>query len=149
MTLVKWAPITRRPSMNIFNDFNRMLNSWPGLSDETDNFNPAWAPRTDVREDNSEYMISMDLPGLEKKNINISVSEDVLSISGERKSEVTSEDSTCLRNEVAYGSFNRSFTLSDNVKSEDIIANFKNGVLTLKITKVEPVKPEVKQIAIK
>ncbi len=149
MTLVKWTPITRRPAFNLFNEFNRMIDHMPAHHEDTVSAYPSWTPSLDVREDKSGYTISVDLPGMEKKDIDISIDEGVLSISGERKHEINEEDNGWIRNEVSYGKFRRSFTLTDDVDQDSIKASFKNGVLIVGLAKIEPVKREVKQIAIK
>ncbi len=147
MTLVKWTPTTRKPAFNIFDDINRMINYMaPELRSETDT---PWYPNMDIKETKDCYDISLDLPGIDKKDIEISITEGVLKISGERKSEKKVEDAESIVNEINYGKFSRTLRLSEDVDENNISANFKNGVLMLKIVKVEPVKPAVKQIEIK
>ena len=84
---------------------------------------------------------------MEKKEIDISVQENILKISGERKSEF--ENDSDQYSEIGFGKFNRTFNLPDHINEESIKAQFKNGVLTLNIPKIEPIKPEVKTITIK
>ena len=147
MTLVKWTPITKRPSFSMFDDVNRLFNQmWRDSDNEIER---PWYPALDIRDSEKSYMVNLDLPGMEKKDIEISVSNGVLTITGERKTELNEERESCIRSEISYGKFSRSFTLTDDVNEEDIQAKFKNGVLTLAIPKKEPVEPLVKQIAIK
>ncbi|MFQ6605346.1 MAG: Hsp20/alpha crystallin family protein [Fidelibacterota bacterium] len=143
MTLVKWNP--RR---NLLSEWDRFLNDF--FADGWDNMVPTsgtWVPETDIRETKDDYIVTADLPGLTKKDINISLKEDVLTISGERKFERKDEDDSYFRMERNYGMFNRSFRLPDAVKPDKISAKFKDGVLTVHIPKAEEVKP--KQIEIK
>ncbi len=143
MTLVKWSP--RR---NLLTEWDRFLNDF--FADGWDNMVPhsgTWVPETDIRETKDDYIVTADLPGLTKKDINISLKDDVLTISGERKFERKDEDDSYFRMERSYGMFNRSFRLPDAVKPDKISAKFKDGVLTVQIPKAEEVKP--KQIEIK
>jgi len=106
-----------------------------------------WTPAFAVSEKDAEFVISADLPGMEKKDVEIIIEENVLTISGERKSSL--EDNSRHYSEIFFGKFSRSFTLPENVKEKEIQATFKNGVLTLNLPKAEPVKPVVTTISIK
>ncbi len=147
MTLVKWTPITSKPAFNIFDDINRMINYM--ARDLQGDVDTSWYPAMDIHENKNSYEITMDLPGMDKKDIDISVADGVLRITGERKTEKRAKDEDSIVNEISYGKFSRTLRLSEDVDEDNISANFKNGVLTLKVKKVEPVKPPVKQIAIK
>lgn len=105
-----------------------------------------WSPNADVSEDDKEYVVQMDLPGMEKENIDVSLQENRLTITGERKEEEKEEKKNFLRQERYSGSFYRSFILSDNVREEDIKANFKDGVLRIRIPKTEEKKPKTVMI---
>jgi len=134
------GPVRRNRGYNIFDDFNSMLN-------ETGKYNMQYRetrmhPALNILNNKENYEINIDLPGMEKKDIDISISEDVLTISGERKQISTEKDDKLIRNEVRHGKFNRSFSLSDDVNPDDISAHFKNGVLTLKLKKNEPIAPK-------
>ncbi|MBT3252312.1 MAG: Hsp20/alpha crystallin family protein [Candidatus Marinimicrobia bacterium] len=147
MTLVKWTPIRTRPATRIFNELDswmdQVMNNRPVFTKNIDSWNPGFA----VNDSEKEYIITADLPGMEKKEIDISVQENILKISGERKSEF--ENKSDQYSEIGFGKFNRTFNLPDHVNEESIKAQFKNGVLTLNIPKIEPIKPEVKTITIK
>ncbi|WP_445664657.1 Hsp20/alpha crystallin family protein [Fodinibius sp. AD559] len=105
-----------------------------------------WAPDTDVSETDSAYMVSVDLPGLSKEDVEVSYSDNRLTISGKRKYEEKEEEEDFLRKERYHGTFTRSFTLPSEVKADDIKANFKDGVLSVRIPKSEVKKS--KQISI-
>jgi HSP20 family protein len=112
----------------------------------------AFAPRVDVAEDEKHLYLHVELPGLEKENVSVTVNDDgVLTIKGERKQE--SEDSgkgkNYLRVERSYGSFVRSFTLPETVKADTIQGAFDKGVLTLTLEKTEVVKPKEIPVEIK
>lgn len=100
----------------------------------------AWMPRADVRETEKEYIIDLSLPGIRKEDVKVEVKDDVLTVSGERKSEKEEKGKNWLRRESSYGSFLRSFTLPEGLHSEDIKANYKDGVLTLSMRKPAQVK---------
>ena len=100
-----------------------------------------WAPRADMSETDEEYIISMDLPGVSRKELSVNMQENVLSISGERKKIEETKDQGYFRKERIYGNFYRAFTLPQTVKQDKIEANFKDGVLTIHVPKVEKTKP--------
>lgn len=101
-----------------------------------------WSPNSDITEDDKEYMIKMDIPGMEKSDIKVQYHDGRVTISGERNEEEKEEKKDFVRQERYYGSFYRSFTLPEKIKEENIQATFKNGVLKLVIPKTEVVKPK-------
>ena len=145
MTLVKWTP--RKPMVSIFDDMDKMFGQFFSNGEILKN-DANWVPVFDVREAEENYTLTTDLPGITKKDINIKVNDGLLTVSGLRNSEKSAENDTWHCNEIQYGNFSRSFNLPETVNEEKIKANFKNGVLTLTIPKIEPIAPEVKKIAI-
>lgn len=108
--------------------------------------------KTDIREDKDNYVIDIDLPGFDKKNIKIDITDGYLTISAKVNNEDNEKKSgKYIRKERYYGECSRSFYVGDDVKPEDITANFKNGILTLEVPKVENKGklPEKKYIEIK
>lgn len=105
-----------------------------------------WAPDTDMSETESEYLVTVDLPGISKKDIEVSYQDKRLTITGERKKEEKEEKKDYLRRERYFGKFVRSFTLPAGVKDNEIKASFKDGVLTVKIPKTEVQKPKTVKI---
>ena len=105
-----------------------------------------WTPDTDMSETDDAYMLSVDLPGISKDDVEVSFSDNRLTISGERKEETKEEEEDFLRQERYVGKFSRTFTLPTEVKEEEIKASFEDGVLTVNIPKSEVKKP--KQISI-
>ncbi|MCC5913379.1 MAG: Hsp20/alpha crystallin family protein [Balneolaceae bacterium] len=101
-----------------------------------------WNPSTDITEDDNEYIIKLDIPGMEKKDISVNFHDGRVTITGERKLEEKEEKKDFIRRERFYGSFYRSFTLPEKVKEEKIEASFKEGVLKLSLPKAEVVKPK-------
>ncbi len=108
----------------------------------------SWAPSTDVIEAKEEYIFKMELPGLEKDQINIELDNNILTVKGEKKEETEEKGETYHRVERCNGSFSRSFNIPKNVDQKRIKANMKNGVLELHVPKVEESKPKSIPIAI-
>lgn len=101
-----------------------------------------WYPVVDVHEKDDAYLITAELPGLNKKDVHVTVEGNVLTLSGERRYEHEEKQEKCHRLERAYGHFTRSFTLPGAVKADAVEAKFKDGVLTLVLPKSEEKKPK-------
>jgi HSP20 family protein len=123
----------------LFGDFTR---SFPSFR------TPALVPNMDVTETDKDIEITMELPGLEEKDVEVNVSDNVLTVRGEKKAEKEeSKDKNHWLLERSYGSFMRSLTLPDGVKAEDIKADIAKGVLTVKVPK--PAQAQAKRIDVK
>lgn len=107
-----------------------------------------WAPLVDIVEDDTQYVITAELPGLEKEKIKVGVQDDVLTISGERKYEKEEKDKKFHRIERAHGSFSRSFTIPANSDGDTVSAEFKDGILQVHLPKTETVKPKQIEVAV-
>lgn len=107
----------------------------------------AWTPAVDIHETKDHYEVNVELPGVRKDDVKITLESNVLTISGEKKEERDEKNADYRRVERAYGSFYRSFTLPSTVKSDKIEAAYKDGVLNVVIPKAEEAKP--KQIEVK
>lgn len=105
-----------------------------------------WAPEVDIKETDKEVVLKADLPGMKMEDIDVSVDEDQLVIKGERKEEKEEKEKGYIRVERSYGSFYRSFNIGVPVKSDQIKATYKDGVLEINLPKAEAKKP--KKIAI-
>ena len=101
-----------------------------------------WAPLVDITEDDKEYLIKAEVPEVKKEDVKVSVQDDVLTIAGERKFEKEEKDKKYHRVERAYGSFYRSFTLPDDANAQKVVAEFKEGVLKVRLPKTEKAKPK-------
>ncbi len=106
-----------------------------------------WTPALDLTEDKANFVAKVELPGMEKDDIEVSLHEGVLTISGERKAEEKKEDEGVLRTERVFGSFSRSVRLPKPVNEDKVTAAYKDGVLTVTAPLTEEVKP--KQIDVK
>jgi len=107
-----------------------------------------WVPPVDIYETENELVLKADLPDLQDQDIDVRVENNMLTIRGERKFEKDVTEDNYLRVERAYGSFMRSFSLPNTVSSESIRAEYRNGVLTLHMAKLEESKPKQIKISV-
>ena len=135
---------------NPFEEFENLLDRYnksggKNLSKhyDTDMSFADWAPSVDIEEAEDKYVIKADLPGVDKKDIDVKLENGVLSIRGEKQTEKeTGKGSKRHRTERFHGTFARSFTLPEAVKSDKVDASYKDGVLLLEIPKAEEAKPK-------
>lgn len=106
-----------------------------------------WGPAVDVYEDKDSVLVRAELPGMKKENIDLTLQEGVLTISGERKETGRPQEATVYRSERLEGRFQRSLTLPAPVNADKVSATYLDGVLTVTLPKTEESKP--KQIAVK
>ena len=136
---------TRRPMRNLFNLHNQMEKVFSDLfashDGETDMEETSWIPTVDISETENGFEIRAELPGVSEKDVNVSVTDNLLTIKGEKHQEEETDGKDYHRVERRYGSFQRSFTLPRHIETDAIKAEFKDGVLTLGIPKPETAKP--------
>jgi len=133
--------------LTVFEDvFGSLFNDSFGTSAKTTQTD-AWSPAVDIVESPDAYKLTADLPGLTKADVNLTVEEGVLTLTGERKNEQSAGNEFGHRYERAYGKFSRSFQLGSGVETGKINAEFKNGMLTVELPKVEASKPYEVSIA--
>ena len=108
-----------------------------------------FVPRVNVTEDEKNIYLSAELPGIKQEDVEISVTEDALTIKGEKKRENEEKRKNCYCSERSYGSFERVLGLPEHVDSEKAEAAYSEGVLTITLPKVEPEKSKARKIAIK
>ncbi|MEJ2639887.1 MAG: Hsp20/alpha crystallin family protein [Desulfosarcinaceae bacterium] len=125
-----WA--VSRPLNAMFDDFFA-----PFFNDRWDADLTQWQPVVDVMEEDGQYRVKAELPGMKKENIKVDVKGNMLTLRGERSEEKTDEKERYFRRERRFGSFTRSFALPENVDSETIKADYKDGVLNIVIPKPE------------
>lgn len=106
-------------------------------------------PKVDLIKTEKGYKVNLDLPGIDKKEIEISIEKNMLTIKGERKEEKTEENDRSILKEVSYGSFKRSFSIPEHSDINNTEAEFENGVLKLFIPFSEKTIPETRKIEIK
>lgn len=107
-----------------------------------------WAPLVDISEDEKEFLVKAELPEVKKDDVKVTVKDDVLHISGERRFEKEEKDKHYHRIERSYGSFERSFTLPENTDSTKLAAEFKDGVLTVHLPKSPDAKPKTVEVKV-
>lgn len=149
MALIRWEPVAELNTIQT--EMNRLFNTFfdqaapTGRGDVT---NRRWIPAMDLVETADHYVLRADLPGLSDDDVNIQLEDNVLTISGERKTEHEQHEEGYYRIERASGSFARSLTLPEGVDPDSVQARFDRGVLEIKIPKPEQKKPRQVQITL-
>ena len=137
--LTRFEPF--RAMSTLQDQINRVFNETFERRGDESNLT-TWAPAVDIFETQNELVVKADLPDLDPKDLDIRVENNILTIRGERKFERNVSEDNYLRVERAYGTFSRSFSLSNTVNTESIKAEYNNGVLTLHVPKREEAKPK-------
>jgi HSP20 family protein len=148
MAIMKWEPRreldnVQRSMRRIFEDFDRNFFNLTPLTTQGN-----FAPTVDINEDKDNLYFIAELPGLDPQDVKLTISDGVLSIRGEKKREEEHHDRNFYRMERSYGEFVRQFALPEDIKEEDIQADFKNGVLEVVVPKKEPAKPKEREVRI-
>lgn len=141
--------VPRDPFFNYFSqlkDLNQLFNIETNDEDSTI-ATSNWAPPVDIVENEHSFLIDADIPGVEPKEIEVSMEDGMLTIKGERKSEAKEEKEGYTRIERSYGSFYRRFSMPESADPENITAKSTRGVLQIKVGKKEVAKP--KRISVK
>jgi len=135
-------------AFDLSEDFNRLFNfsDFAGPANKWGLFEGDWSPRLDVFEDDDSYFIKVDVPGIEAKDIELNLTNDVLTIKGERRQGVKEDEGRkkgrkYQREERIYGTFHRTIPLPMPVETNKVDATLKDGVLSIKIAKREETKP--------
>lgn len=148
MALTRWQPFETdvfRPSTWILREFRRLLEDF-----FTDTPLPAaarlmegtWSPAVDIAETDNEYVVAVEVPGMKKDDIKVTLQDNVLTIKGERKKESEIHKGSYHRMERCFGAFERSFTLPSTIRADKIQAKYEDGILRLTLPKAEEVKPK-------
>jgi HSP20 family protein len=140
---------------NIRDQFDRMFDSmmrgWPMPWRDSPRFDFAalnFAPRVETAETDTAYEVTVELPGVEEKDVKVSLEDDVLTISGEKKAEREEKKKDYHVSERSYGAFRRSFTLPTNVAEDKVAARFDKGVLKITLPKSTPSPAKQREIPI-
>ncbi len=147
MTLVHYNP--NRMLNDFGKDFDSVIDSFFGVPSVRSSNRWAFVPRVDIVEDNDHLKIIAEIPGMEKEDVKVTVEDGILTISGERKAAEKKEEANYIRCELCSGSFSRSFTMPENIDSEKIAADYKNGLLTVSMQKLEKAKPKEIKVDVK
>ena len=138
MTIIRWDPFrgvgTLHNRVNtLFRDFKESENSSPA---------PSFIPAVDIYEDEKKVVLSLEVPGIEEKDLDVSVEKNTLTVKGERKFEKEEKETNFHRIERRFGSFHRAFTLPTTVDTENIQASYKAGVLKVELVKKPEAQPK-------
>lgn len=139
MTIIRWEPA--RELHSIQQEMNRLFGAAFDSQTGASNGSRRWIPAMDLVEEDDHFVLSADLPGVEENAVNLELQDNVLTISGERRSEHEERTDGYQRIERAYGSFSRSLTLPEGINPDGINASFNNGVLKVTVPKPEERKP--------
>jgi HSP20 family protein len=107
-----------------------------------------WVPRVDIMEDSDNIIVHAELPGMKREDMDVEVTNEAITIRGERKFEEADDGKNYVRVERVYGPFERSFTLSVPVKYDQIKASYKDGILEVVVPKAEETKPKKIQVSV-
>jgi HSP20 family protein len=141
MALVRWEPFRELAALQ--NEMGRWMNTLAGgVGGPGNGQSSAWLPAVDVWETDSELVLSFDLPGIPEDKIAVELDDNVLTVSGERERSQEHTSERFYRFERRYGSFSRSVTLPAGVTDADIKAEYKDGVLEVRVPKPEEQKPK-------
>ena len=149
MSLIKHEPMTilSRMQNELNSFFHRADDGLPSLFEGSQSLlGSEWLPRVDLKEDDGHYTVTADIPGVDPNDLQVTMENGVLTIKGERKSEMEETKKHYRRKECVYGSFERSFRLPDSADGDKITAASKNGVITIDIAKKEVAKPKTIKI---
>lgn len=146
MALVNWSPF--REFEDVFNRYNQLLGR-NGRDGRESGEVVQWRPAANISETDKEYLIKAELPEVEKKDVEVTVHEGVITIRGERRFERTDESEKQHRVESFYGSFARSFSLPADADEAKISAESKDGVLKVHIPKTAVAQPKAIDITVK
>lgn len=148
MTLIRWEPL--RELDDIFSRYSpflgRLANARQAATEEGDV--PTWTPLANISETESEYLIKAELPEVSKEDVKVTVDENVITISGERRKEAEHKDEKVHRVESFYGSFARSFRLPEDADVTAIQAESRNGVLKVRVPKSPAPKPRTVEVKV-
>jgi HSP20 family protein len=142
MNITRWEPF--REMEELLRDFAPSFRPLRRVGGDVE----SWRPVADISETDKEYLIKAELPEVRKEDVQITLQEGVMTISGERKHEQEHQDANEIRVESFYGSFSRSFSIPENVDAENIKAESRDGVLRIHIPKKEAPQSKAKSIQV-
>lgn len=147
-TLAKWKPLEELKELEerIVSLFEKGPRSKHGEKEDLKMVD--WAPSVDITEDDKEYLIKAEAPGVKREDLKVNVQNGVLTISGERQSEKEEKNKKVHRVERSYGSFARSFTLPEDAEDEELSAQFKEGILAVHLPKTAKAKAKSTEVKI-
>ena len=144
MSLIRWQPFSEIDSLQ--KEMNRLFDSLAPTS--TEKWDSAFVPAAEMEETPEAIHLRLEVPGMDAKDIDIQVSAEAVSISGERKEETKTEEQGMTRSEFRYGSFRRVIPLPTRVQNANVNAEYKDGILNLTLPKAEEAKNKVVKVNI-
>ena len=138
--ITRWEPL--REFSTLQERMNRLFQQSYGDTRDEALSTSSFAPAVDVYEDEDSFTLKIEVPGIDEKDLNVHVENQVLTVQGERKFEKEEKEENYRRIERQYGSFTRTFTLPNTVDSEKVSANYDKGVLKIQIAKKAETKPK-------
>src|SRR5882762_10383929 len=129
-TMLRWSP-TRK--FHFHQDVDDRFRFFDGVTDETVQRPASWLPAAEGRIEDGTYVIQLALPGIDSKDVAVSLMDNVLTVKGERKPDPDTTDKEYFVREVAYGEFQRSFALPEGVDATQVEAKYANGMLKVRI----------------
>lgn len=149
-----WPELARReyPPGDFHQQFDRLfdqaLRNIPAMPEWGESMSQALRPQLDIKEGQDHYAITVEMPGVDKEDVEVEVKEDTLIIRGEKKQETEKQDEKYHRIERRYGSFQRMLALPEDAQGGEVAASFKDGVLTVTVPRNKNHEPERKKITI-
>jgi HSP20 family protein len=136
--------------MRPFDEMRRMMEDfWMAPFEEMGRWSQTFSPRVDVKDEDNHVVVSAELPGIDQKDIDVTVTRDSVRISGEKKQEEEKKERGYYRRETSYGSFERVIDLPSEIDENKADAQFSKGVLTIRLPKSEQAQAKQKRIEIK
>ncbi len=132
---------SERGTLSLRNNLDRVFDDFFSFRPSA-LFDSEWLPKLDLKEDEKLFKVEAEVPGIEEKDLNVTIDGNILTISGERRCENEEKNGKVIMSERCYGSFSRSLRLPEAVKTDKVSAVFKNGVLKLEIPKDESKLPK-------
>ena len=145
MAIVRWEPF--RGLLTTQDRFNRLFNETiPQLFGEEGWASRAWAPPVDIYETDQDLVLKAELPGVDPKDVEVRVEDNTLYLKGQRNIQKEVKEENYHRVERSYGTFSRTFALPSSIDADKVTAEYKDGVLTLRMSKREEAKPKTIKI---
>jgi len=141
-----WSPLEQLTRLR--DEMDRLFLSPLGELPRPGQFFNQWAPSLDLYEDKDNVFVKAEVPGMKKEDIDVSLHDNALTISGERKFEQKQEDAENYRSERFFGRFSRSVTLPVSVAGDKVKASYKDGILTITLPKSEQAKPKQIEVSV-
>lgn len=143
MALVQWTPFREIEALQ--REMNQLFDTLTPATPGAVN-GKSFIPAAEIEETPNAIHLKIELPGMESKDLDVQVTAEAVMISGERKSETRTEDQGIFRSEFRYGNFRRVIPLPTRIQNDQVEANYQDGILSLKLPKVEAEKNKVVKV---